>query len=414
MTKPRSRWARIVLLVFMIALVQPVVIVSWTHTEWQEQYSSLFRGFDVVDPIEYSYLVADHSEIPIPINIIGSSGHGEFRIDFDLPSESAVYVAVSAESAETVFVHPLIMQREDERKYLLPLIRSDKQGRRIWNAIYLCKCSQGRHSVKSTQDPSASLEIPDSIAFSFSRPQHDSILAKFIDHSPVIMVKNLENVLDDIPLMGYSSIYKNDTDYLVSWHLIFSSENGGTKPWKLMADLDRTLDIEWVMKQIFSRDHGELMESHQLFQKRSHGEERFSGREMHGRQPVLAVATSNNNFGDGSIHFGRWSIPSPFADGHENAIYFAPKPTFLKPGEWSLQIIQQIPELQEWSQYELAMEECVDLNDTEDQRITKFLEELAWVRQHLRVEFPNRGCGNQLLQLPQQDFSVGMYHIAWC
>lgn len=385
-----------VMLCLVLLAVQILGITASTHTQMLKEYHRQFQGFRILNKVEYYSLASSHTETPVALSFERNVKSDERIIRFSLVDESSVYLSASADSAPTAFVHPLIVKLESGRRYLLPLIRSSVPERRVPSTINLGRFSAGEHVVSLSQDAAVSLPIPDSLRLTASRPDPQSVLASFIDHSPVVKIKDLENILDDIPLVGFNNIYKSGSRYMVTSQLIFSSENGGLLPPRLMKSFQRTVDVEWVMKQIFE-GNGRVVTSHQLFQSRGHGIRKFAGEVMFGNSPVLDTATPNNNFTDGRMRLWRWDMPNVFAKAEDNPVYFRPKPIFLPPNQWSEHILADMPELQEWSQYEVALEHCVDLNDNASPMTAAFKEKLRFVREHLQVSYPDRGCDDQKL-----------------
>ena len=372
------------------------------QTDLDREFFRNFTGFHDLSRVEFYSLMDSHAELPIELEVETKRASGETTIRFSLVEESMVYLSASADSAETVLVQPLILTRENGRRSLLPLIRSSTEGRSVWSSVRLGKFGAGDHVIVVSPGAELRLPIPESIQFSATRPSHDSTLATFIDQHPVIEVKNPSNLLDDIPLMGYSHIYQRGADYKVTSHLIFSSENGGTMPPRLMSSFQRTVDIEWVMKQVFERDGDKLQVSHRQYQSRSHRPRPFEGRKELQGSPVLSVATPNNNFGEGQSSFLGFMFPLSIGAESEPIVY-APKPIFLPSGSWSKHLLDTYPEMQEWSMFELALEGCVDLSKRDDPSVQDFERDLAYIRQHLAIEYPDRGCGNRLLELPSQE-----------
>lgn len=383
-----------------LVAMQSAAITVKAQAEWAREFNRQFRGFALLEPLEFWGLVRSQAELPIDLRLVAGSDNEVKTFTFSLAEETTVYLTASAASAEVTFVHPLIVRLGSGRRHLLSLIRSETPGRRVPNSINLGTFTAGDHQITVNQDAAVAIPIPDSLTLTAARPASDSLLASFIDHNPVVKIKNLHNVLDDIPLVGYCHIKKRDStaEYLVSSHLIFSSENGGSMPTRLMTSFQRTLDVEWVMEQIFRPD-GRVVATQRRFQSRNHGIEPFEGTEMIGNSPVLTTATPNNLFGDDRVHIGRWSAPNPFR-GEDDPIYYSPKPIFLPPGKWSQQVLDDMPELQQWSWNELAMEGCVDLSDRSNPRVQAFIEELQLIRESLRVPYPNRGCQSHKLSLP--------------
>jgi hypothetical protein len=214
----------------------------------------------------------------------------------------------------------------------------------------------------------------------------------------VVKLKNRQNVLDDVPLMAFSKVHRREDRYKVVSFIIFSAENGGMMPVNLMNVFSRTVDVEWVMQQLFELD-GTPIESRRRFQASRHRVQPFMGQDLFGNSPVLATATPNNNFSDGRFRIWRWSLPNPFEEIDNDAIYYSPRPIFLPSDQWSTELQGRYPELQRWSLFELAMEGCVNLNDPANPYAAAFREDLAEIRRRIQARYANRGC-RRLLQVP--------------
>lgn len=173
-----------------------------------------------------------------------------------------------------------------------------------------------------------------------------------------------------------------------------------------MDAFQRTLDVEWVMEQVVVRSDQRYSVTHQKYQGINHTHKRYEDGDRIGRSPLLYIVTANNTFGNQKRLQVRWQDWIQHLRGDESkAIIYAPKPIFLPPGQGSADIIGQIPELQEWSQYEVALEGCVDLSDRDNPEVQQFLAKLGWIRQQLAddLEFPDRGCRERLLSLLSTD-----------
>lgn len=392
--RPPPRLTRRRFLLGALGVAQAVGILSVTRSEWRLAYASDFAEFDPLDPAAFSELVLNHAETPVPLRWEGPEEDGARRYRFSLPEDAAVYLAATTGSAAVPFVHPLIIQLENGRRYLLPLLRSSRDGNRIPSAINLGRFDAGDHTFSLRQHPAVSLPVLASLRLRATRPNPDSLLAAFMDHQPVVKLKYVDNVLDDVPLVSFCKIHKRAARYRVTSYIIFSSENGGTMPVSLMEAYQRTVDIEWVMQQLFLPT-GAVIATRRRFQGRHHGTEPFAGREMFGNSPVLVTATPNNNFADGRISLWRWSFDNPFAADIDDPIYYSAKPRFLPPHAWAGDVLAAVPELQRWSLFELALEGCVALDD-DNPEAAAFRTELETVRRYLHVSYPERGCQLQL------------------
>jgi hypothetical protein len=381
-----------------VAAVQSAMVVAATGSAWRRAYDRDFDGFEPVTDAEFAELVAGYSEIPVPLTADAVERDGPRAFRFTLPAPSSLNVSASADHSDPMFVHPLVLERENGRRFLLPLIRSDEEGRRVTTTAQLGRFEAGEHTITLAQDRAAFIALPRSLRLEATRPAGESLLAKFIDSNPVVRLKNRDNVLDDIPLMAFSKIHRREDRYKVISYIIFSAENGGMEPANLLDAFRRTVDVEWVMQQLFEAD-GEPIRSRRRFQGSRHRIQRFAGRDHFGNSPVLTTATENNNFSDGRIRLWRWSIPNPLDDVDEDAIYYSPKPVFLPSAAWSTALLERYPELQRWSLFELAMEGCVDLRDLANPAVVAFLEDVQEIERHIQARYAKREC-RRLLQVP--------------
>ncbi len=386
-----SRTWRCVLVAFLL-LFQSMTIALNTQTNWH-QYTNLFTGYAEISQDEYSSLVGQATEEAIPFTL-KQTDTDKLEIVFVLDQASIVYLSASAGPAPAPFINPLIVRPEDGYAYLLPLIRSIQSDRRVSSAIVLGEFASGQHHFTISQDRSVTLPVLDSLRLRLTRPSSDSAIGVFIAHSPIIRLKNPANVLDDMPMIGYAEIAKDASGFQVTTTIIFSSENGGTMPATLLRSFGRTVDVEWVSRQIFVGDAGRPHLRRGLFQKQDHQAERITQHAHLDGRPVLAVATANNNFSDGRYHLGRWSLPNLLVSMSRNAIYYAPKPVFLPPQQWSQSLLDQIPELQQWSLFELAQEDCLNLGDTSTPQAMALQAQLDIVRQYIHVHYTPRGCSH--------------------
>lgn len=358
----------------------------------REIYDNDFLGFEPLSQLEFSNLVKTHTESPLAFQRSEENAEGvlsQFTFTLDKPSQ--IYCYLVGEHADTVFVDPLIVQSENKRPYIAPVIHTDNYDKRpIKTVLQLGSYDKGEHTLTITEDRVANFPRQNPLEVYLQTPDDTSLLARFMEYNPVITLKNQDNVLDDIPLMSFCNIAKRDDIYKVTSYIIFSSENGGMFPNRLLENFQRTVDVEWVMEQLFTHE-GKVLNNRRRLQTQDHNSKQFEGRYMVGNRPVLENATPNNLFSDHrfTLPFIDSSFDNPFAESEDEAIYYSPKPLFLPGTEGSSTILKKHPELQRWSFIELAEEGCVDRND---QRLQPFLDDLEDVEQHLNAVYPNRGC----------------------
>ena len=385
-----------------VLAVQSVMVAAATRAERSRGYAREFSGFDPLSSAAFYELVASYTESPLTMVASEPDEAGRQTFRFSLTRETPVYLSATVAGVDPVFVHPLIVRRDDGPRLLLPLIRSETPTRSITSSIQLGQCAAGDHVFTVEQDGATSLPLPTSRSFRLTRPQPDSLLARFLAHTPVIEIKSAANVLDDIPLMAFTKIFRRDDTYKVTNFVIFSSENGGTMPARLLDIFQRTVDIEWSTQQLFSF-RGEPIPGRLSFQTVHHGFERFAGRRILGNHPYLSIASENNNFTDGAWRLLGMTMPDAFRRDAQDPILYAPKPVFLPPLEWGLALLRQYPEMQRWSLYELTMEGCVVDNGRIDPGEAKFFADLDIIQEHLNVTFRSRGCQRRLSVISSSD-----------
>jgi hypothetical protein len=214
--------------------------------------------------------------------------------------------------------------------------------------------------------------------------------------SPTIKLRNPANVIDDIPLYAFSVIWRHPvTDrYLVTSHVVFSSENGGMPAWQRLQLYDRPYDEEWAMQQQFEAN-GQLLPEFQLFQGSHHGVTPYDGQERFNGHPVIRVATPNNNFAaDRRLRLGRIALPYS-RSRQTNPVFYTPCPDFFVSNVEASQALLARPEIQQWSLTELGLEGC----QIDSDQVQKALDQIS---PQLAGNFQPR-CGGQQLRLPNQD-----------
>ena len=397
-----KRISRRGLLLSAVLAGQSVMVAASTQAQRSRAYFREFAGFDSLSRARYYELVANYTESPLVLTAGEPDAAGRPTYRFSLSRETPVFLSATVSGVEPIFVHPLIVRRDDGPRLLLPLIRPATPDRSITSSIQLGMCEAGDHSFSIEQNAASSMPLPDSLVLRIARPEPDSLLASFLAHTPVIEIKNAANVLDDIPLMAFAKIFRLGDAYKMTTFVIFSSENGGTMPARLLDTYQRTVDIEWVTQQLYSPD-GRPEPGRLAFQTVHHGFERFAGRQVLGSHPSLSIASQNNNFTDGVVRVLGMTLPSYFSSETRDPILYAPKPRFLPPAEWGIGLLSEYPELQRWSLFELTMEGCVTDNGRVDPGEAKFFADLAIIEQQLNVTFRSRGCRQRLSVISSDD-----------
>lgn len=389
------RYSRRAVLLGAVLASQSIMVAATTQAE---RARAFYREFIHLDPLadpDFYELVAAYAETPVPLKEDEPDAEGRRTLRFSLTQESPVFLTATAASSEPIVVHPLIVRPGAGPRLLLPLIRPASQEREIVSAIQLGTFVAGEHTFTLEQDAALTLPIPSSLVLRASRPEPDALLGKFLAYTPVIQVKNRANPLDDMPLMTFAKIFRRADHYKVTTFVIFSSENGGTMPARLLDVYQRTVDIEWVTQQLYT-PAGDPAPGKLSFQTVHHGFEQFEGRRVLGGHPLLSIASQNNNFSDGMFRVLGWAIPRLADRERSDAILYAPKPRFLPADDWGTSLLREFPELQRWSLFELTLEGCVMDNGRVDPGEAQFFSDLENIEQHLTVTFPHRGCRRRL------------------
>jgi len=162
--------------------------------------------------------------------------------------------------------------------------------------LLLGPLAAGEHRLRVTVDRrrsargagAATVTAADVEAVPADDPRHDVVAG-----APVLHARpgSLER-FSDVPLLLYaeSAAVAGREEHRYSY--VFSNEDGGTPPDRLMATWGRVTDIELAVSRV--SDHGGLRET---IQARDHVVRPFAGARL-GAHPVLYVATRNNMFGD--------------------------------------------------------------------------------------------------------------------
>ena len=328
---PPARYSRRALLLGALLAGQSVMVAATTQ---EQRARSFFREFNPFDPLadaDFYELVAAYAESPVWLTEGEPDADGRRTFRFSLKRAAPVFLTASAESSEPIYVHPIIVRPDEGPRLLLPLIRSAKSGRDIASAIQLGTFEAGEHAFTLEQDAALTAPIPDSLVLRAASPEPDALLGKFLAHTPVIEVKSGANPLDDIPLMAFAKVYRREDEYKVTSFVIFSSENGGTMPARLLDIYQRTVDIEWVTQQLYT-PMGEPVPGRVSFQTIHHGFEQFDGRRILGEHPLLSIESENNNFSDGMFRVLGWAFPRPSERVRSDSISIRPETALCSRG----------------------------------------------------------------------------------
>jgi hypothetical protein len=134
-------------------------------------------------------------------------------------------------------------------------------------------------------------------------PRHEIVAT-----APVLHARpgSLER-FSDVPLLLYVETAADAGREERRYTYVFSNEDGGTPPDRLMATWGRVTDIELA----YTLEHEAGRVVREEIQGKGHVVRRFAGRRL-GRHPLLYVATRNNMFDDRGAHTARLA-PAPLA-----------------------------------------------------------------------------------------------------
>lgn len=385
-----------------------------THLEGQaerdREFNQSFFGFRGLSPLEFYELVQNFNDSNSVIQTAEISDiSSPTEIPFSLrEDESSVIVTLSGSSSSPVTARPLLVKNGNDKTYLAPIIHGREEHPTLFSGINIGKHGKGEHTLLIEQDDSSSLPLDKPLTLSVSVPDKHALFTKFIEQTPVLKIKNPDEVMDDMPIFTFSKILKKDDIYQVVTMVMFSSENGGTKPPDLLTRFGRTYDIEWVMQQLFSVQ-GDIVPGMRRYQTIDHGSDRFNGSFID-KQPVVTTATANNNFADSDneiLRIGNRTMKNPlervmdiFVDSDkEESIYYSPQPIFVSDSSSGAELLSLYPQLQEWSMYEVALENCVNLSDGNNETIKSFIDDLKRIQGYYTTKFPDRGCGPNKIDL---------------
>ncbi len=170
----------------------------------------------------------------------------------------------------------------------------------------------GRHILALTRDAGGSAPgvtaAVSRIAFeevAATAPEHDAIAL-----APILYARpNTVGRFTDVPLIMWYETEKTARGSLVRYSVIFSNEDGGTPPDRLLATWGRLTDIEYIYGIEFDPG-GKVIE--ETYQAKDHKILPFEGK-REGRHPLLYVVTDNNMVGDTGVTSQRYGLaPIPF------------------------------------------------------------------------------------------------------
>jgi hypothetical protein len=164
-------------------------------------------------------------------------------------------------------------------------------------AIALGPAAKGRHRVSISLDRDATAPVARDVTVEGVRlvviPQDDPryLAAAF---APMIYPRpDALQRFSDLPLLTWYEIDETPRGQRIRYSVVFSNEDGGTPPDRLMATWGRLTDIEFAYAVELDAAGQPLAE---LYQGRDHEIVPFRGRRL-GRHPMLYDVTENNMFG---------------------------------------------------------------------------------------------------------------------
>lgn len=213
------------------------------------------------------------------------------------------------------------------------------------------------------------------VTWSMYEPDHP--LYPAISHSPLLYGRPVMN-RSDTPLLGYFEEARKGSQTVISYTIIFSNEDGGTRPPALMARWGRLTDIEWVYSVTLDAQ-GRAVE--ETIQGRDHKTQLFAG-QRRGGHPILRVATENNMVSDSGTSsllfapFVAWPLQAE-----------SPREAMMDRNPWTYRIMAE-----EWSREGMEVPGRVETAAVSDPR------NYLYVTYRARLLLPSPGdqCGLRL------------------
>lgn len=175
----------------------------------------------------------------------------------------------------------------------LPLVQG--AGPAVYR-VQLGTLDAGQHTLDAQVDAASAAgtrDVTAHVAFErvpLASPEHVALA-----HAPILHQRaNAVGRFTDVPLLMYYEVAPLPAGQRLSYTVIFSNEDGGTPPDRLMATWGRVTDIELVYTVELNAKGAIVQE---LYQGRDHKMLPFSG-ERERRHPLLWVVTDNNMVGD--------------------------------------------------------------------------------------------------------------------
>ncbi len=165
----------------------------------------------------------------------------------------------------------------------------------------------GPHVLTLTRDAEGSAPLARAsishlgfVVVTAAAPEHDAIAL-----APILYARpNTVGRFTDVPLIMWYETEGTDRGSLIRYSVIFSNEDGGTPPDRLLATWGRLTDIEYIYGIEFDHE-GKVIE--ETFQGKDHKILPFDGK-REGRHPLLYVVTDNNMVGDTGVTTQRYAL----------------------------------------------------------------------------------------------------------
>jgi hypothetical protein len=245
--------------------------------------------------------------------------------DFTLAKESEVALEIEAKSPGASWAkkgaEASALRIEVDGQYNQDLLLAAGESPFIYR-VMLGRLTAGRHHVTIALNQARSAvaaqraKLLSLRSIPLAKDSHhtaDDLLA--LAYSPVLYQRtNTIDHFSDLPLLMYYEVFHPGAgEVQIRYTTIFTNEDGGTATAALMARWGRAADIEWVYE--FRVRDGKVVE--ETYQGVNHQTKPFRGERFNGNHPLLAVASDNNNFSDGTksiVRFALLPIPADLRD----------------------------------------------------------------------------------------------------
>lgn len=180
-------------------------------------------------------------------------------------------------------------------KYAQDLPLTQGRGPAVYRVV-LGRFDAGAHRLAAVLDPiSAPGARGVTMDVAFERVPPGSLEHAALAHAPILHQRaNGVGRFTDVPLVMYYEVERLPAGNRLSYTVIFSNEDGGTPPDRLMATWGRVTDIELVYAVELDAADAIVRD---VFQGPDHKMIPFAG-DREGRHPLLWVVTDNNMLAD--------------------------------------------------------------------------------------------------------------------